>query len=180
MRKKFDTIDVLYSKSFDTPLGPMVAMASDKQLYLLEFTERRALDREIERTQRKLSCQILDGDNAVLSSIENEMNAYFSSEFEGFKTPYALIGTEFQNKIWRALTDIKYGHTIGYGALAQQLGKGQSVRALANAVGANQLAVIIPCHRVIGKNGSLNGYAGGIERKRILLNHEQSPILMCA
>ena len=112
-------------------------------------------------------------DDAALADTRAQLTAYFAGELRQFDLPLAPRGTAFQNRVWQALRDIDYGATESYGALARRLGNARASRAVGLANGRNPISIIIPCHRVIGANGQLTGYGGGIERKRWLLTHEQ-------
>jgi AraC family transcriptional regulator, regulatory protein of adaptative response / methylated-DNA-[protein]-cysteine methyltransferase len=164
---------ILKASWLDTPLGAMLAIADDESLYLLEFVERRALEREIERFRVKIKAAIIPGVTEPILSIEAELNAYFNGTLTTFSTPLHLLGSPFQQQVWQALRRIPYGQTRSYLEQAQQIGKPTAYRAVANANGANQLAIIIPCHRIINSNGELGGYGGGIARKQWLLEHEK-------
>lgn len=163
---------LLTAQSIDTPLGPMTAIASEDALYVLEFSDCFKLEREIERLQKKLNSTIISGENKPIACIEKELKAYFDGTGMTFKTPFHLIGTLFQNKVWNTLSQIPYGETRSYREQAIAMQHPKAVRAVANANGANQLAIIIPCHRIINNNGTLGGYAGGIARKQWLIHHE--------
>ncbi len=158
---------------FDTLLGPMLAIADDQALYLLEFQQRRGLEREIERLRVKIKSAIIPGSTGPIASIEKELKAYFSGDLKTFKTPIKLLGSPFQNLVWEELRQIPYGETRSYTQEAVAIGKPSACRAVANANGANQLAIIIPCHRIINSNGDLGGYGGGINHKQWLLDHEK-------
>lgn len=164
---------ILNASCFDTPLGPMLAIADERELYVLEFFERRGLQREIERLCLKNKCAIVSGKTDPITSIESELTAYFSGKLQIFKTPLHLMGTPFQKKVWTELMTIPYGETRSYLEQAKAIKKETAYRAVANANGANQLAIIIPCHRIINNNGNLGGYGGGIARKQWLLDHEK-------
>jgi len=164
---------VLSAEWIDTPLGPMVAMADDEALYLLEFTDRRGLEREVEKLRERLKAAIVPGRTAVIESIEAELEAYFAGRLKVFQTPVQLTGSDFQKSVWEGLRRIPYGETRSYGEQAEALNNPKAVRAVARGNGMNQLAILIPCHRVIGADGSLTGYAGGLARKQWLLEHEQ-------
>lgn len=133
----------------DTPLGPMLAIADDKLLYLLEFVNRRGLEREIECLRTRTQSAIVPGTTAPIQSIERELTAYFDGTLKEFNTPLFLLGSYFQKNVWRALTTIPYGETKSYAEQAKAIGKPSACRAVANANGANQLAITIPCHRII-------------------------------
>jgi methylated-DNA-[protein]-cysteine S-methyltransferase len=111
-------------------------------------------------------------DDAALKQTRAQLQAYFAGELREFEMPLAAEGTPFQQRVWRALCDIPYGVTISYGELARRIGQPTPSRAVGLANGQNPIAIVVPCHRVIGANGSLTGYGGGLERKRWLLAHE--------
>lgn len=157
----------------DTMLGPMLAIADEQALYLLEFVDRRGLEREVERLRQKTKLAIIPGYTKPISSIENELDQYFKGTLREWKTPLSLLGSPFQKQIWEELQKIPPGETRSYSDIAVAVGKPSAFRAVAQANGANQLAIIIPCHRVINMNGELGGYGGGIIRKKWLLNHEK-------
>ncbi|MDR3646345.1 MAG: methylated-DNA--[protein]-cysteine S-methyltransferase [Candidatus Babeliales bacterium] len=154
----------------DTKLGPMLAIADNKSLYLLEFPEKKNLDKEISRLQNSFNIQ--EGKTDPIILIEKELNKYFNGDLKEFKTPLVLFGTPFQKSVWKELIKIPYGQTISYLQLAKEVKNPKGFRAAANANGKNQLSIIIPCHRVINTNGKLGGYGGGIENKQWLLKHE--------
>jgi AraC family transcriptional regulator of adaptative response/methylated-DNA-[protein]-cysteine methyltransferase len=158
---------------FTTPLGPMFACASTKGLCLLEFADRRMIESEFEDLQRRLGAPILAGENEHIRLAEQQIAEYFAGERTEFTVPLQTPGTSFQMRVWEALRAIPCGCTSSYGAQAEALGNARAVRAVARANGMNRVAIIIPCHRVVGKDGSLVGYAGGLERKRWLLEHER-------
>jgi AraC family transcriptional regulator of adaptative response/methylated-DNA-[protein]-cysteine methyltransferase len=157
---------------FDTALGPMVAVADDQALHLLEFADRAILPRELSRLRGALSAPISLGRNAIMDQAEAELTDFFAGRNARFQTPLALHGTEFTKMVWRALCDIPAGQTISYAQLAQTIGRPTATRAVARANGANQIAIMIPCHRVIGADGSLTGYGGGLWRKEKLIRLE--------
>jgi AraC family transcriptional regulator, regulatory protein of adaptative response / methylated-DNA-[protein]-cysteine methyltransferase len=164
---------VLYSYRIDTRLGPMVAIASDELLYLLEFSDRAILSREIEALKTKTEAVIVPGCPEPIRQIEAELRAYFEGTLTTFRTPIAFSGTAFQQRVWCELQKIPYGETRAYAVLATAVGNPAAVRAVAQANGANSLAIIVPCHRVINTNGKLGGYGGGLSRKQWLLQHER-------
>jgi AraC family transcriptional regulator of adaptative response/methylated-DNA-[protein]-cysteine methyltransferase len=164
----------LFAAWLDTPLGPMTAVADEHALYLLEFVDRRGLERELERLRHRHRAGIAPGRTAPIAQIEQELAAYFAGRALAFATPLARAGSPFQNAVWDALLTIPPGETWSYSRLAQAIGRPGAVRAAGTANGANQFAIVIPCHRVINANGELGGYGGGVPRKRWLLEHERS------
>lgn len=157
----------------DTPIGSMLAIASNDALYVLDFVERRYLMSEIEWLNKKLKIEVTAGRNKIIDSIEKELQQYFAGELKKFKTPLFLLGSPFQKSVWQSLMKIPYGKIQSYSELATAVGKPKAFRAVANANGANLISIVIPCHRVINSNGNLGGYAGGVSRKEWLLNHEK-------
>lgn len=169
---KLGQANPLKASWLDTPLGPMVAIASEDALYLLEFVDRRGLEREVERLRQKTKSAIIPGMTQAISSIEDELKEYFKGTLSTFKTPLFLIGSPFQLHVWETLKKIPYGETRSYSDIAAEINKSSAFRAVATANGANQLAIVIPCHRVININGNLGGYGGGLSRKEWLINLE--------
>ena len=165
---------VFKANFISTPIGEMLAIADESYLYLLEFMECKNLHLEVESLGKKHKVNFELGENSVINSAEEELGAYFSGKLQNFKTPIFLDGSDFQETVWSSLQKIEYGKTCSYLELANKINRPTSMRAVANANGANQLAIIIPCHRVISANGSLAGYAGGVERKKWLLQHENN------
>ncbi|KTD08611.1 bifunctional transcriptional activator/DNA repair enzyme AdaA [Legionella jamestowniensis] len=164
---------ILKASWLDTPLGPMLAIADEEALHLLEFVDRRGLEREVERLRQRLKAAIIPGTTLPINRIAQELKAYFEGSLQVFKTPIALLGSSFQKNIWEALRLIPYGETRSYREQAIALNRPTAYRAVANANGANQLAIIVPCHRIINSNGDLGGYGGGLARKRWLIEHER-------
>ena len=157
----------------DSPLGPILAISDEKALYLLEFVERRGLEREIERLRLRTKSAIIPGRTDIIASIETELKSYFEGTLKVFKTPLHLMGSPFQKGVWETLLTIPYGETRSYADQSKLMGKPSATRAVANANGANQIAIVIPCHRIINSNGDLGGYGGGISRKKWLIDHEE-------
>jgi AraC family transcriptional regulator of adaptative response/methylated-DNA-[protein]-cysteine methyltransferase len=162
----------LVRTSIGTPLGSMVAVADDAALYLLEFENRVALTGEL----RRLECDsglIGLGSNTVLKRLVAEFEDYFAGESAAFQIPTLQHGTAFQEAVWQALKQIPAGQTRSYGDIAEMLGQPEKSREVGRANGANRISIILPCHRVIGADGSLVGYGGGLWRKKWLLDHER-------
>ncbi|HUH92263.1 MAG TPA: trifunctional transcriptional activator/DNA repair protein Ada/methylated-DNA--[protein]-cysteine S-methyltransferase [Casimicrobiaceae bacterium] len=167
-------VDCLYARWIETPLGPMLALADDRGLALLEFVDRRGLERELEILRGRLKRTILPGPHRYLDQIEAELQAYFDGRSLVFRTPIAMGGSVFQRAVWKALLDIPPGATRSYAEIAAAVGKAAAVRAVGRANGDNPLCLIVPCHRVIGADGTLTGYGGGLWRKQWLLEHERT------
>lgn len=171
---KASGVHCLLAKWLDSPLGPMLAIADDRGLHIVDWVDRRGLERAIERLRAREHAAIVPGSHPILEQIEREMKAYFAGTLTAFETPLAPWGTPFQNGVWQQLLAIPRGETRSYADLARILGTPKAVRAVARANGDNFRGVIIPCHRVIGSDGSLTGYGGGLARKQWLLDHEKS------
>ncbi len=159
-----------------TPLGPMIAGASDTAVCLLEFADRRMLETQLRRMTQRLQCRLTPGTNEVLDQLASELEEYFAGKRRTFASPLMAPGTEFQQTVWKALVEIPSGETESYGALARRIGRPTAVRAVARANGDNRIAILIPCHRVVGSDGKLTGYGGGLWRKQRLLEIEQAPL----
>jgi AraC family transcriptional regulator of adaptative response/methylated-DNA-[protein]-cysteine methyltransferase len=172
-------VRVLMSRWIETPLGAMLAVADDAGLRVLDFVDRRGLERQITRVRAKLGCVIVPGAHRYLDAIERELVKYFAGESwlgqrgSSLSVPLAAEGTPFQREVWAELQRIPLGETRSYGKQAASIGKPDAVRAVARANGENFLSLVIPCHRVIGAGGDMTGYGGGIWRKQWLLDHER-------
>ena len=158
----------------ETPMGPMLAGATDLGISFLEYTDRRMLEHNLQRMRRRFGCAIVPGQHPLLERLRGEMNEYFQGERQQFTLPLTPRGTPFQDKVWQELCRIPHGQTISYDELARRIGQPTAQRAVARANGMNYVAILIPCHRVIGKDGSLTGYGGGLWRKRLLLELERT------
>ena len=156
----------------DTPLGEMIAAASETHLHLLEFAHRRMLDTQLERVRRTTGCELVEGESPVISKVHSQLAALFRGERLELDVPFIARGTPFQERVWAALRTIPVGTTTSYARVAIAVGQPTATRAVARANGDNRLAILIPCHRVIGSDGSLTGYGGGLWRKKRLLELE--------
>ena len=156
-----------------TPLGPMLAGATDDGLCMLEFADRRMLETQIRRLTKLLDCSAAPGSNEYVEQASDELERYFEGELREFEVPLAVPGTDFQRAVWDALREIPYGETRSYADIARAVGRPSAVRAVGRTNGDNRLPIIIPCHRVVRADGSLCGYGGGLWRKRYLLELEQ-------
>ncbi len=157
-----------------TPLGDMVAVSSARQLHLLEFVERKALSRELDRLRNQAKGSLGIGPAAPTEQIRQELDAFFAGRDAVFRTPLAPGGSAFRQSVWDELRRIPAGETRTYAQIAERIGRPTATRAVAQANGANQIAIVIPCHRVLGADGSLTGYGGGLWRKQRLLEIECS------
>jgi AraC family transcriptional regulator, regulatory protein of adaptative response / methylated-DNA-[protein]-cysteine methyltransferase len=157
----------------ETPLGIMIAGATDDGVCLLEFNDRRMLPTEYKDLMRLLKTTFEEGENNYTTQLRNELNEYFEGSRKEFSIPLVTPGSDFQKSVWNELMNIPYGSTRSYMEQSVALGKPGAIRAVANANGKNRISIVIPCHRVIGSDGHLTGYGGGLKRKRWLLDHEK-------
>jgi AraC family transcriptional regulator of adaptative response/methylated-DNA-[protein]-cysteine methyltransferase len=159
--------------AIDTPLGPMIAGATDGGLCLLEFTDRRMLEGQLDRLRKLLGQPLVPGEHPHLSQMRDELGRYFAGTITTFTTPLAVRGTPFEERVWRELVAIPYGETLSYAQLAARVGSAGGQRAVGRANGMNRIAIVIPCHRVVNSDGQLGGYGGGLWRKHWLLAMER-------
>lgn len=165
---------ILNVSSFDTNLGKMIAAVDEHFLYLLEFENCKNLDNKFNKLKKKYDISFETTENQVVSNLRQELINYFNGSLVEFKTPIKFIGSVFQKKVWDALLCIPFGDTFSYRDIANSIKNTNAFRAVANANAMNSLAIIVPCHRVVRANSNLGGYAGGIEKKQFLINHEKS------
>ncbi len=163
---------VAWLADVETPIGEMIAGATDTHLVLLEFARRRMLDAQLERLTRMTGLTLERGESRIVRELRRELDEYFRGERKEFTMPIDARGTPFQMRVWAALRRIPTGTTTSYARLAMTVGQASAVRAVARANGDNPIAILIPCHRVIGSDGSLTGYGGGLWRKKKLLDLE--------
>lgn len=163
---------MLYKLTISTPLSEMIAVASADCLCLLEFSDRPGLDFEMDLLCKKLNTQITDKKNEWLLQTERELDAYFQNGKFRFSVPLHLVGTNFERSVWQAVKEIPPGETRTYAQIALAVGKPRAYRAVGRANGSNPVAIIVPCHRLVGSDGKLHGYGGGLWRKEWLLRHE--------
>lgn len=166
--------DFIAMHLIESPLGPLVAGATDQGICLLEFSDRRMLETHYKKVQRQMGLPLLPYQHPHLTRLAEELSAYFEGTLRTFSLPLHLKGSPFQEKVWQALQHIPTGTTASYDDLAEQIGQPGAVRAVARANGSNRISILIPCHRVIGKDGQLKGYGGGLWRKRLLLELEKA------
>lgn len=164
---------MIITTKIETPLGEMIAGATEDGICLLEFTDRRMLSTELKDLERLLETTIEEGDNRYIKLLRKQLAEYFKGRRKEFSVPLVTPGTEFQQIVWKELLNIPFGSTRSYQEQADILDIPGSVRAIANANGMNRISIVIPCHRVIGSNGHLTGYGGGLKRKKWLLDHEK-------
>lgn len=161
---------ITFYKKIASPLGDIHVTGSKDAIETLYFVAPEQVD-----TLHAIK-DMAAKDVAVFSQLEQELNAYFEGKLEHFTTPMQSHGTDFQMTVWQALQTLAFGETTSYADIAEQIGKASATRAVANAIGKNPLSILVPCHRVIGSDGKLRGYAGGVERKKWLLEHEASSL----
>jgi len=151
---------------FSSPLGEIELASHNDALVACSFLE---INNNVK--QKKLCLDV-----SLFTETKKQLQAYFKSELQNFQLPLEYTGTNFQKKVWAELSNINFGKTLSYLQLAKNLGDPKCIRAAASANGKNPFAIIVPCHRVIGTDGSLTGYAGNLWRKKWLLEHEQNTI----
>ena len=155
-----------------TPLDPMMIGVTHEGLCLLEFTDRRMLETQVETLKKRFKANTVTGKHPMIEIVTRQLDEYFEGKRKKFSVPLTVPGTEFQEKVWHELITIPYGITRSYKQQANAIGNVKAVRAVARANGENRISIIIPCHRIIGSDGSIVGYGGGIHRKQWLLKHE--------
>lgn len=156
----------------ESPVGPLIAGATDEAICLLEFSDRNILDGQLTALKRRLRAGIAPGANPLLKSLREQLGEYFAGRRRAFDLPLSYPGTPFQQKVWSKLLEIPYGETWSYRQLATAVGDANASRAVGTANGLNRICIVIPCHRVVNASGELGGYGGGLWRKRILLDLE--------
>jgi AraC family transcriptional regulator of adaptative response/methylated-DNA-[protein]-cysteine methyltransferase len=166
-------VNIMY---IETCLGTMIAAATDKGICMFEFADYKLLELELKQLAASFNAPLVQGDSPHFNMLKEQIEQYFKGERRDFDIPLDLVGTEFQKQVWISLLQISYGYTTTYAKQAELLGRRSAVRAVANANGKNKISIILPCHRVIGTNGSLTGYGGGLWRKILLLNLEKKYI----
>lgn len=158
----------------DSPLGPLVAGATDEGVCLLEFSDRRMIETQLETVRRLFKLPVAPGNSDRLEQLKLELADYFAGSLSRFAVPLVYPGSPFQRRVWAQLLRIPYGETRSYHDVAVAVGSPKAVRAVGRANGQNRIAIVIPCHRVVNKNGALGGYGGGLRRKEFLLGLERN------
>lgn len=164
---------MIKTTKINTPIGEMIAGATGDGICLLEFSEGRTIVSGLDDLAKLLESEVREGRNKHLRQLKKELKEYFSGKRKEFSVPIVTPGSEFQISVWKQLREIPYGETVSYQKQAGIIGNPGSVRAVAHANATNRIAIVIPCHRVIGSDRKLVGYGGGIDRKRWLINHER-------
>ena len=163
---------------FKTPVGDMILGSYGNKLCIADWQYRKNRESIDKRLQKGLNATFVEEESSVLKLAKEELEAYFKGTCHTFDIPFLLVGTEFQKSVWIGLLQVPFGTTVSYGELAQNIDDEKAVRAVASAVGANAISIFIPCHRVIGGDGSLTGYAGGLEAKKELLEIENNVFMI--
>lgn len=164
--------DRIVYRDMESPLGPMIAGASENGVCFLEWHDRGGIETIKNRVVKRYKCKLVKGANAHVDQLEQELTLYFDGKLTEFKVPIAVTGTPFERAVWDQLLLIPYGEMRSYGDIAAMLDKPGASRAVGRANGANYLSIVIPCHRVIESTGNLRGYGGGLHRKKFLLELE--------
>ena len=159
---------------YDSPCGKLILASIGDELCLCDWQEKPCAERNKRRLERHLEAEFISKSSSVLEQTKAELDEYFAGERKIFNIPLCPIGTDFQKQVWQALLEIPYGETRSYKEIAQSVNNLKGVRTVAQAIGANSISILIPCHRVIGSDHTLTGFAGGIEAKRLLLNLESN------
>jgi AraC family transcriptional regulator of adaptative response/methylated-DNA-[protein]-cysteine methyltransferase len=173
---KSKTEDYILTSWIESPMGPLIAAANSKGLCLLEFSDRRMLDAQFATLRKYFKCSIVPGENKYIIQLKKELEKYFEGNLDNFTVPLVYPGSPFQQKVWNELLRIPYGKTLSYEALANKVEVPNGQRAVGHANGLNRIAIVIPCHRVVNKNGNLGGYGGGLWRKQKLLLLEKGQL----
>jgi AraC family transcriptional regulator of adaptative response/methylated-DNA-[protein]-cysteine methyltransferase len=165
-------VRTVVTQTYESPLGPLVLGATEHGVCLLEFADRKALSRERSQLESAVG-PLVPGSNRHLEGLAKELTSYFEGRLTDFTVPLDVVrGTPFQRQVWERLLQIPYGATVSYGELAASIGRPGAQRPVGSANGANCVAIVIPCHRVVQSDGQLRGYGGGLWRKQFLLDHE--------
>ena len=167
------TKNIIATTVIPTPIGKIFVASTSKGICMLTFYKEESIQKNIDKLKKFFDADIMSAHNAHFDTLKKELEEYFEGKREVFEVPLQLVGTPFQQKVWKILMAIPYGATISYQEQAGLVNNPKAVRAVANANANNMIAILIPCHRVIGKNGKLTGYAGGIDKKEFLLNLEK-------
>jgi methylated-DNA-[protein]-cysteine S-methyltransferase len=161
-------------QNFKTPFGELILGSFDNKLCLCDWRYRKMRNEIDSRIKKGLNADYHEGDSEIIENTKQQLNEYFAKERKTFEIPLLMVGTDFQQKVWNALLKIPFGKTSSYLELSRKLGNELAIRAVASANGANAISIIIPCHRIIGSDGKLIGYAGGLAAKKKLLELEGS------
>lgn len=159
-------------QTYHSPCGELILASLGNELCLCDWYGMLCAERNLQRIKRSLLADFRMDDSPILERTRRQLDEYFAGNRKVFEIPLHPVGTDFQLQVWKTLQEIPYGETMTYGEIAQAIGNPKGVRAVAQAIGANGIDILIPCHRVIGNNQSLTGYTGGLDKKRLLLGLE--------
>ena len=160
-------------KRYQSPCGELLLAAYKGRLCMCDWVVGGHADRHLQQLKRILAGEIEEDHAVATIAATEQLRKYFAGELTEFRVPMSPVGTEFQQRVWDCLKGIPYGSTVTYAEVAARVGEPKAIRAVANAIGANPISILIPCHRVIGSDGSLTGYAGGLEAKKFLIELEE-------
>lgn len=166
--------NIIKTRRYESPCGTLLLGSFDDKLCLCDWQVEKHRDHVDRRLKRVLNAEFEDGTSDVIEEAVTRLDEFFAKKRQAFSIPLLFVGTDFQKTVWRELLTIPYGETISYGDMARRIGMPKAVRAVANANGANAISIFAPCHRVIGSDGSLTGYGGGLAAKKMLLELEKS------
>lgn len=166
--------NIIKTRRYESPCGTLLLGSFDGKLCLCDWQVEKHRDHVDRRLKRVLNAEFEDGTSDVIEEAVTQLDEFFAKKRQAFSIPLLFVGTDFQKTVWRELLTIPYGETISYGDMARRIGMPKAVRAVANANGANAISIFAPCHRVIGSDGSLTGYGGGLAAKKMLLELEKS------
>lgn len=176
--KKHQKNNQLTAAIIDTPIGVLLTVGDEKHIYLLQVLQMDLVNSQVKRVLDQTKSYIISGRTKAIDLLERELEDYFNGKLEAFTTPIQMFGTDFQIQVWNELRKIPFGKQISYAKLAENVKTERNsttsapVRAVGTANGANRIIIVVPCHRIINKNGKLGGFSSGIERKQWLLDHE--------
>lgn len=166
--------NIIKTRRYESPCGTLLLGSFDDKLCLCDWQVEKHRNHVDRRLKRVLNAEFEDGTSDVIEEAVTQLDEFFAKKRQAFSIPLLFVGTDFQKTVWRELLTIPYGETISYRDMARRIGMPKAVRAVANANGANAISIFAPCHRVIGSDGSLTGYGGGLTAKKMLLELEKS------
>lgn len=170
--EKMEKVKIIQVQRYYSPCGELILGSYEDKLCLCDWATEKPRDVVDKRLQKMLQARYEESISDIIQKTARQLDEYFNGKRTTFDIPLLFVGTEFQKSVWAKLLEIPYGKTLSYGELAKQLSMPKAVRAVANANGANAISILAPCHRVIGSNHSLTGYAGGLAAKKRLLDLE--------
>ena len=165
---------IIHTAYFKNDYGELIIGSYEQQLCLCDWRYRKMRSSIDRRIETGLQAEYVEGESDIIDETRKQLSSYFAGEINRFDLPLLMVGSEFQKKVWELLLNIPFGKTESYLGLSKKLGDTKSIRAVASANGANAISIIVPCHRIIGSDGNLTGYAGGLTTKRKLLRLENA------